>query len=37
MVYAIGNYSFLDFLRLGLPLTLVMSLITPALALRLCG
>jgi di/tricarboxylate transporter len=37
MVYAIGNYSFLDFLRLGLPLTLVMSLLTPALALRLCG
>jgi di/tricarboxylate transporter len=37
MVYAIGNYSFLDFLRLGLPLTLVMSLLTPALALRLWG
>ncbi|MFZ0409475.1 MAG: SLC13 family permease [Cyanobium sp.] len=36
MVYAIGNYSFLDFLRLGLPLTLVMSLLTPALALLLC-
>lgn len=37
MVYAIGNYSFLDFLRLGLPLTLVMSLLTPALALRMWG
>ncbi|MEB3353271.1 MAG: SLC13 family permease [Cyanobacteriota bacterium] len=37
MVYAIGNYSFLDFLRLGLPLTIVLSLLTPALALRLCG
>ncbi len=37
MVYAIGNDSFLDFLRLGLPLTLVMSLLTPALALMLWG
>lgn len=35
MVYALGNYSFLDFLRLGLPLTLAMSLLTPALALAL--
>ena len=35
MVYALGNYSFLDFLRLGLPLTLVLSLLTPALALTL--
>jgi di/tricarboxylate transporter len=33
MVYAIGNYSLLDFLRLGIPLTLSMSLLTPALAL----
>ncbi len=35
MVYALGNYSFLDFLRLGLPLTLALSLVTPALALGL--
>ena len=35
MIYAIGNYSFLDFLKLGLPLTLVMSVLTPALALSL--
>lgn len=35
MVYALGGYSFLDFLRLGLPLTLVLSLLTPALALML--
>jgi di/tricarboxylate transporter len=35
MVYALGGYSFLDFLRLGLPLTLVLSLLTPALALTL--
>lgn len=33
MIYAIGNYSLLDFLRLGIPLTLSMSLLTPALAL----
>jgi di/tricarboxylate transporter len=35
MVYALGNYSFLDFLKLGLPLTLALSLLTPALALIL--
>ena len=35
MVYALGGYSFLDFLRLGLPLTLLLSLLTPALALAL--
>lgn len=35
MVYALGNYTFLDFLRLGLPLTLVLALLTPALALAL--
>lgn len=35
MVFALGNYSFLDFLRLGLPLTLVLCLLTPALALTL--
>lgn len=37
MVYAIGQYTFQDFLRLGLPLTLLLSLLTPALALGLCG
>lgn len=35
MVYSLGHYSFLDFLRLGLPLTLVLALLTPALALTL--
>ncbi|MFM7362534.1 MAG: SLC13 family permease [Cyanobium sp.] len=35
MVYALGGYSFLDFLRLGLPLTLALSLLTPAVALAL--
>ena len=33
MVFALGNYSFLDFLRLGLPLTIMLCLLTPALAL----
>jgi di/tricarboxylate transporter len=35
MVYALGGYSFLDFLRLGLPLTLLLSVLTPALALAM--
>jgi di/tricarboxylate transporter len=35
MIYALGEYSFLDFLRLGLPLTALLSLLTPALALAL--
>ena len=34
MVYAVGGYSFRDFLRLGLPLTLLLALLTPALALQ---
>ena len=34
-VYAVGNYRFVDFLRLGLPLTGCLCLLTPALALRL--
>ena len=35
MVYAVGNYSFRDFFRLGLPLTTSLCLLTPALALWL--
>jgi di/tricarboxylate transporter len=35
MVYAVGHYRFVDFLRLGLPLTGCLCLLTPALALRL--
>ena len=35
MVYAVGNYRFIDFLRLGLPLTLCLGALTPALALGL--
>lgn len=35
MVYAVGNYRFIDFLRLGLPLTLGLACLTPALALAL--
>lgn len=35
MVFAVGNYRFRDFLRLGLPLTLCLTLLTPALALML--
>ena len=35
MVFAVGNYRLIDFLRLGLPLTACLCLLTPALALRL--
>ena len=35
MVYSLGCYSFGDFLRLGLPLTLALGLLTPAFALQL--
>lgn len=35
MVFAVGNYRLIDFLRLGLPLTACLCLLTPALALQL--
>lgn len=35
MIYAVGNYRFIDFLRLGLPLTLALAGLTPALAMSL--
>lgn len=37
MVYSAGGYRFLDFLRVGGPLTLLMTLITPPLAILLYG
>ncbi len=37
MVYGAGGYKFTDFLRVGAPLTLLMSLIVPPLIIRLYG
>ena len=37
MVYGPGGYKFLDFFRLGAPLTLMMTLIIPILIVRLYG
>ena len=37
MVYAAGGYRFLDFLRVGGPLSLIMTVITPPLAIWLYG
>ncbi|MGB7247582.1 MAG: SLC13 family permease [Phormidesmis sp.] len=37
MVYAAGGYRFLDFLRVGGPLSLIMAIITPPLAILLYG
>ena len=37
MVYSAGGYRFLDFLRVGGPLSLLMTLITPPLAILLYG
>jgi di/tricarboxylate transporter len=33
MVYSVGGYRFGDFLKLGLPLTIALALLTPAAAL----
>jgi di/tricarboxylate transporter len=37
MVYSPGGYKFLDFARLGVPLNLLMALITPPLIIFLYG
>ena len=37
MVYAAGGYRFLDFLRVGGPLSVLMAIITPPLAIWLYG
>ncbi|NEQ31029.1 MAG: SLC13 family permease [Leptolyngbya sp. SIO4C5] len=37
MIYGVGGYRFLDFVRVGGPLSLIMAVITPALALWLYG
>ncbi|MEO0809012.1 MAG: SLC13 family permease, partial [Cyanobacteria bacterium J06643_4] len=37
MVYAAGGYRFLDFLKVGGPLSLIMTVITPPLAIWLYG
>ena len=37
MVYSAGGYRFLDFLRVGGPLSLIMAIITPPLAILLYG
>ena len=37
MVYAPGGYKFIDFVRLGTPLSIVVTLITPALIIWLYG
>lgn len=34
MVYAVGHYRLMDFLRLGLPLTCCLAVLTPALAIH---
>ena len=37
MVYAPGGYKFLDFTRLGLPLNIILSIITPWLIILIYG
>ena len=37
MVYGAGGYRFLDFLKVGGPLSLIMTIITPPLAIWLYG
>lgn len=37
MIYGVGGYRFLDFVRVGGPLSLIMAIVTPALALWLYG
>ena len=37
MVYAAGGYRFLDYTRLGLPLTLTLTVLTPLLVMKIYG
>lgn len=37
MVYGPGGYRFLDFVRIGAPLTLLLALVTPLIVLVLYG
>ncbi|GAB4533010.1 MAG: SLC13 family permease [Pleurocapsa sp.] len=37
MIYGPGGYKFIDFIRLGTPLSIIMALITPALIIALYG
>jgi di/tricarboxylate transporter len=37
MIYGPGGYRFVDFVRLGTPLSILMAVVTPALIIMLYG